>query len=118
MGAFNWIQFEATCPACKEESTIKAQAHICSDYDGAIERFHGKTYQIGQKMDWWQESDARYADWKDGDSSAGDIATECCYSECLNCGAELYAIINFASCTPVAVADMGLEKDWPLNYEK
>jgi len=34
MGAFNWILIEARCPSCHRVSSLKAQTHVASDYDG------------------------------------------------------------------------------------
>ena len=43
----------------------------------------------------------------------GKYVTECCYADCELCHADLFAIIEFFELTPVAVAEVGLEEDWP-----
>jgi hypothetical protein len=123
MGSFNWITFDAICPACQEFSKITAQTHMCSDYNGdGRGRFHDQFYKLGEKMWWWEKSDSRYKQWQEGDDrlyknfTINDDASECCYSSCSLCSKNLYAIIKFVACTPMKLIKLGLENDWPEDY--
>ena len=39
MAAFDWVLRSARCPACSEQTMIRAQPHIASSYDGGV---HGR----------------------------------------------------------------------------
>jgi len=122
MSAYNWIEFDGCCPSCKRNVSIRCQTHFCSDYDGdETGRFHDRTYKLGDAMAWWNSSDSRYSQWLDSNLSVThdyDVNDECCYSECLSCGAELFVIIGFSECTPIKTLDMGVLSDWPQGYYK
>ena len=114
MSAFNWVEFETICPSCKSKSVIRAQTHTCADFDGdETGRFHDRTYKIGEKMAWWEVSDSRHANWTDSGGNlnlhSGELC-ECCYSNCLNCGADLFA--------PDSIVKVGFEINWPEGYMK
>ena len=122
MSAYNWIKIEGHCPSCGIETGIKCQTHFCSDYDGDdTGRFHDRTYKLGDRMGWWPSTFPKYSEWYEGNSKnkrGYGASTECCYSECLNCGAELFVVIRFNECTPVEVSKLGLEANWPEEYFK
>lgn len=129
MSAYNWIEFEGVCPNCGQNSKIRSQTHMCSDFDGDdTGRFHDRTYKLGEQMAWWPESDERFSYWKEDNRSLDfngeegtytyDDSFECCYSECLKCGSDLYVIIKFVKCAPVNVSELGLESKWPVGYLK
>jgi hypothetical protein len=122
MSAYNWIEIEDYCPSCKKKSLIKCQTHFCSEYDGDDSgRFHDRTYKLGDRMAWWPISDKRFSGWREsnlGDNYGCDASSECCCSECMSCGAELFVVIDFVECSPSKVLNMGLEIDWPEEYLK
>ena len=121
MSAFNWIVIEATCPSCRRVSSLRAQTHVASDYSGdASGRFHDRQYRLGESMAWWPTSDPRYVGWRANAAPVQGIgsASEACYTDCLSCGAKLYAVIEFESLTPKRVADIGVEQEWPKGYAK
>jgi hypothetical protein len=121
MAAFNNIIVEAMCPSCGGFKTIECQTHVASDFNGdQTGRFCHRDYKLGEKMVWWPQSDTRYHNWREGNSvepvadPRNDV--ECCYSKCLECKAELYAVIRFEETVPVELLEVGLEKDWPVGY--
>lgn len=124
MSAYNWILIKAHCPYCNKETEIKCQSHLVADFDGdSIGRFLDATYRIGDKMRWWATSDYRYNNWRDETNSAAplkpdDMAGECCYSECTECKNEIFAVIQFKSCTPVSVVSVGKIDNWPDGFYK
>ena len=122
MAAFNWIEFQATCPACSRECVVRAQCHVASSYDGDdAGRFHDRSYGLMQAMRWWPPSDPRWSGWREGGHAideAGDGAVECCYANCGRCGADLFAIIRFASRVPREWIRLGLEEDWPADFSR
>jgi hypothetical protein len=122
MSAYNWIEIEGRCPSCGKDTEIKCQTHFCSDYDGDnTSRFHDRTYKLGHMMAWWPSTFPRYSEWIQSNSNNKDrylARSECCYSECLNCGAELFVVIRFNDCSPVEVLSLGLEVNWPEGYFK
>lgn len=72
-------------------------------------------------MAWWPSSDSRIR--KNSESHLDPkyghaVDTECCYSECLNCGAGLYVIIRFNKCIPKVILGLGIENNWPQKYFK
>jgi hypothetical protein len=127
MGAFNYIVVQAHCPACNTDTDIECQCHIASSFNGD-ERgwFCHKEYRLGEKMLWWPEGDARHSLWCSNDVidgklveefvTHGDSSLECCYSECTQCKAELFAVIRFRDIAPVELVEVGLEKDWPEGF--
>ena len=114
MGAFNYIKIHGKCPSCETDSIILCQTHIASDYDGNLEvgRFHDHTYELGEKMPWFEDDpDTWFAvdEYKVGKNEA----KEACYSTCLSCGADIYAIIYFKNATPTKVLEIGLRENMP-----
>jgi hypothetical protein len=125
MGAYNWLIVHATCPVCKKETDIKCQMHVASSFDGDdTGRFCLQTYRIGDTMRWWNASDFRYDTWKEESNIIApqkkdvDTTTECCYAECTSCNEESFAIIEYQSCTPMAVQAIGSLDKWPEGYYK
>ncbi len=115
MGAFNYIQIRGICPECKQETDISCQTHVASDYDGNDEvgRFHDHTYELGQRMHWFESTDKRYLLWHEYYLVEENVAREACYSECKSCNAEIYVMIQFEDITPVKVIEIGLIQDMP-----
>lgn len=122
MSAYNWIEIEGRCPSCSKNVAIKCQTHFCSDYDGdETGRFHDRTYKLGDTMAWWPKGFPKYSEWIESNSNAEygyDVSAECCYSECLNCDAELFVVIRFDEFAPLEVLKLGLEANWPEEYFK
>lgn len=121
MSAFNWIVFDYFCPNCKTHSIIKAQCHVASTFMGdEFGRFCDNEYKLGQKMRWWYQEKIEDNSWMPKDTLKIDSNTvqECCYSKCLKCQVDLYAVIIFKDITPIKVEQIGLESDWPDGYYK
>ena len=123
MSAYNWIIVEARCPSCHKQVELRCQTHIASDYSGnETGRFHDSEYRLGQVMRWWAKQDRRYEDWRARRQSSppdeSDTESECCYTACPACGTNLYAVIQFHGPSPVKLAAVGLETDWPDGYLK
>ena len=120
MGAYNWVRFDARCPQCGEQARMRAQCHVASSYDADRDgRFFDIDYAVGQRMRWWSPDDPRHSSWRAGaqiEDTLRDRAVECCHASCLRCQAALYATIEFESATAMAVADLGLEADWPADF--
>lgn len=72
-------------------------------------------------MIWWAQDDIRWSQWRDGglqgDDNA-DLIYECCYANCEECSADIFAVIAFEPVKPVNVRQIGFEKDWPPAYKK
>ena len=122
MAAFNWVLVSARCPACSEQTMIRAQTHIASSYDGdAHGRFSERAYKLGESMLWWPPTDARFDDWKeDGLPSAdgsGDIE-EACYAACDTCAADLCAVLRFRDVTPIKCVAVSTAKQWPAGFPR
>ena len=121
MSAFNWILFDAACPSCRAASALKAQTRVASDYAGdSTGRFHDRVYRVGDIMAWWPTDHPRFAAWRPEEAllTGPDKASEACYTECVSCGASLYAVIEFESLRPTRVAAIGPEEQWPAAYPK
>ena len=129
MGAFNWVEFEAECPVCKQTGLLRAQTHVASDYDGDDRgRFCHRVFRVGDRMFWWDEKDPKYKEWKDSNwmdpettakEYAKDASTECCYTYCTMCGSEdLFAVVHFQSLTVSKISQVGLESDYPELFGK
>ena len=122
MSAYNWISFDSDCPVCQRDTTIKAQTHVASDYDGDDSgRFHDRLYRLGETMRWWPEQHPRFSEWKNEgfpnrSERRGDECEEACYARCEACGAKLCAVIEFRRMSPVRILKLGLEDDWPDGY--
>lgn len=120
MAAFNWIVCDYNCPKCGTFTSIKAQCHVASSFDGDERgRFCDRVYRLGAEMVWWPKSDSRWNNWTEGGRPEGDDSLhECCYAECTNCGTDLYAVIVFLPIKPVSIWEVGLEDDWPPKFKR
>ena len=100
MAAFNWIDIETRCPVCGNNSLLRCQTHVASDYAGdASGRFHGREYRLGQTMAWWPRTDKRFDSWRAQRRRVGhvepEVDEEACYATCKLCNAPLYVIVRF-----------------------
>lgn len=110
MAAFNWIIVTEDCPACGAEATLRCQTGVASSLDGDERgRFCNAEYLLGQTMNWWPTTDARYPEWhvfgpaySSADPSAPFDEDEC-LATCTSCRAELVVVISFERATPIAV---------------
>jgi hypothetical protein len=120
MAAFNWLEFEATCPVCHRSGTIRAQTHVAASYDGdSTGRFHNREYRLGERMAWWAPDDRRYAAWcDDAQPAPPDGHREACYASCTNADCQLCAVVEFAALMPLRVLELCAEEDWPEGYTK
>ena len=118
MGAFNWIELLAKCPACGAESSLRAQTHIASSFDGdRTGRFHDRTYRLGEAMAWFPDSDSRNSAWADAsDPGHRPAVHEACYGECSSCRGDLCVVLEFASLAPTRVVSLTREAEWPADY--
>lgn len=118
MAAFNWIRFEALCPACGRGALIRAQTHVASSYGGdANGRFHDRTFALGERMPWLDVASDQYAGEWPFSETPGD-AHEACYSRCEECSAALFAVLVFEDFRPVRIESLGLEEDWPAEHPR
>ena len=117
MGAYNWIEVDALCPVCGENSTIRCQTHVASSFDGDDSgRFCLRTYRLGDPMPWFSSSETGYhrrLEMAEPENQAD--ARETCYSDCTRCDAELFVVIQFRGFTPSEVVGLGLESEWPTG---
>ena len=121
MAAYNYVEFEATCPSCHQLATIECQTHIASSFNGdKTGRFCHRTYRLGDKMLWYPLGHLRFNKWREDSEpdQPPNQAVEACYCECQNCKAELCAVIRFEEVTPVEVTFLDLETRWPEGYYK
>lgn len=122
MAASNRVVFDSKCPKCGTVTSIEAQCHVASSFDGDERgRFCGRVYRLNEEMIWWPKSDARWNKWAEGgepEAGTGDSLQECCYAECTNCGAELYSILRFRPIQPISVIEVGLEEQWPFKFQR
>jgi hypothetical protein len=113
MSAYNWVEIERICPSCNVKSCIKCQTHFYSDYNSDESgRFHERNYKIGETMAWWSSSNPKHSEWRDSNYGQEDKYyedSECCFSECLNCGGKLFVILYFKACSLSEVLGIGLE---------
>lgn len=124
MSAYNWIIVEGRCPACKTKTTIRAQTHVASSYDGdASGRFHESEYQIGETMRWWDRDDSRFEKWPaDRELSQPEVKSgreeEACYATCSNCNASLCVVLRFHENVPEALVSISTEENWPDSFPR
>jgi len=118
VSAFNYVEAKCKCPACKTETTLRAQVHVAASFDGNEQgRFSGKTYRLGEPMAWWLAEDPRHMTWSEGsDPTHKPHIGEACYAECLGCHAELCAIVEFQDLKAARVALVSLASEWPVGY--
>jgi hypothetical protein len=118
VAAFNWVNFDATCPSCGRRSGIRAQVHIGASYKGNdTGRLHDRAYSLGDRLPWFDESQDEYAsEWRQSEPVGS--ASEACYSSCGLCHAELYAVIVVRDFVVFSVNDVGSEAAWPAGYPK
>jgi len=124
MSAYNWIIVEGRCPTCGTETTMRAQTHVASSYDGdASGRFHESEYRVGQAMRWWKRDDPRFQEWPaDRELSRPEAnderEEEACYATCSNCNASLCVVLRFHENLAEAVVSISTEENWPAGYPK
>lgn len=122
MSAFNWIVVHARCPSCGQQTEIRCQTHVASTYAGdARGRFHDREYNLGEKMFWWPETDARSLEWRANASlreSGDDYEDEACYATCSACRAALCAVVRFRGACPERLLGVTTEENWPAGYER
>lgn len=122
MGAYNWVDLDATCPSCGRPTTIRCQTHAAASFEGDHRgRFNDRTYRLGERMAWWDRADSRFDEWrvngrKDGVYPSPLVDEEACYSDCTACKRELYVVLRFADVTPEAVVAIGESASWPSDY--
>ncbi|HVX90052.1 MAG TPA: hypothetical protein VHC20_00010 [Candidatus Paceibacterota bacterium] len=117
MSAFNLVEIRSTCPACGAFAAIECQAHVAALYDGPYSAiFDLGRHVIGQPFLVQPLNIVNIGSWLE--SVKGKSARECCYAECDVCHAELFAVIEFDEFTPARVVQVGLEVDWPAEYER
>lgn len=118
MSAFNYVEVDEVCPACRQQRKLSAQVHVAASYAGDERgRFHDKTYQLGQAMDWWRAEDPRHAGWADGgDPAHRSPVQEACYATCSGCQAQLCVILEFDGPRPSRAAAVTLESQWPHGF--
>lgn len=117
MAAFNYIEFNYMCPNCFSHSKMKAQTHIASDYEGdETGRFMERTYQLGEKMAWYDVYSEEYIDWMTwGKPINNQPVTEYCHTSCMSCQRDLYSLIEFQDITPVKIIEIGLKEKSPIK---
>lgn len=120
MGAYNWITFEGTCPACCNEAPIRAQTHVAASYDGdSSGRFHDRTYELDVVMAWWSRDDGRFGRWtENADLRHLPSIREACYSACQDCKADLCTVLEFLDLRATRVVLISLEAAWPESYSR
>lgn len=123
MGAFNEVEFDATCPVCGQQARIRCQTHMASSMGGDENgRFCLRSYRIGDRMAWWDPADPRYPEWRAGNCLEPpcdpDPACdrEACYGQCLRCNAELYVILRVCDLVIVEHLEIGPAANWPRGY--
>ena len=118
MGAFNWIDVEATCPACGRAAVLRTQTHIASDYDGDADgRFHDRTYRVGDRMAWFEPPDPRSSRWSEcADPGRLPNVHEACYAHCVACRAEICVVLAFDRTRAVSVVAVATEAAWVPGY--
>jgi len=118
VAAFNWVDFRATCPSCGRRSAIRAQMHIGASYAGNdTGRFHDRTYSLGDRLSWFDQTEHRYmSEWRESENVGN--ASEACYATCVECQAQLYAVIVVREFIVASANDVGRESAWPAGYPK
>ena len=120
MGAYNWIEVQADCPACGQHTVIRCQTHVASSFDGDDSgRFCHRTYRLGERMPWFSPNETGYHRRQEMMEPCNQLnAREACYSNCTSCAAELYVVIQFRDLTPTEILDIGRESDAPEDYAR
>ncbi len=121
MAAFNWIKVEDVCAACGQQATLRCQTHVASSYGGDADgRFFDEVYSLGEKMRWFERGHRDYWQWRnDGRVNPDDdmqVDEEACYSDCLQCGADIVVVVRFRDLVPVEVVSISREDEWPAGY--
>lgn len=70
-------------------------------------------------MQWWPTGHPEFEQWRvDGCVTPCEddplFDRECCYSNCLSCGIQLYVVIRFKQNLPLEV--LLVSQEWPENY--
>jgi len=121
MAAFNDIIVRDSCPACGKVSELRFQTHVAASFHGdASGRFAHREYYLGQRLAWWPIGHADFATWRtDGEPcQPPNTGIEACYGGCALCAAELFAVVHFLDLVPIEVSAMGLEKNWPSDFQR
>jgi hypothetical protein len=122
VAAFNWIDFQATCPECGRHAPVRARTHVASSRAGLQGAFHDRLYALGERMPWWPPDHPEYVDWRDERGwvvivSPSEVR-ECCRADCRRCDAELFAVIRFVDLVPTAVEAVGYDRNWPAEFAR
>lgn len=124
MSAFNEIVFQARCPACSADTTVRAQTYVASSFDGDERgRFCGHDYRLGSRMLWWPTGHKDYDAWRSADTTVSDpqdrqVVSEACYATCTRCNAELVAVVRFRMIVPIAVDYLASVTQWPPGFSQ
>jgi hypothetical protein len=117
MAAYNWIDFEATCPECGRNAPVRARCYVASSRAGG---FHDREYALGARMPWWPPGSVDDADWRDERGSVIVVGPsevrECCRADCRRCDAELFAVVRFVDLVPTSVEAVGYDRNWPPEF--
>jgi len=118
VAAFNWVKFHATCPSCGRRAGISAQMHVGASYGGDdTGRFHDRTYSLGDRLPWFDDSESQYtSEWRE--SGTVGNASEACYASCGLCEAELYAVVVVKDFVVTSANDVGAQAAWPAGFPK
>lgn len=117
MAAFNWVELEHECPACRSKALLRAQTHVASSFSGTTHRFMDRTYRLDERFAWWPADDRRYALWKqNADAAHTPLVREACHATCLGCNADLCVVLEFEELAAVRVLGVSLESQWPRSY--
>jgi hypothetical protein len=118
MSAFNTIEVQCTCPACKALALLRAQAHVAASHRGSEQgRFSGRTYRLNEALAWWPSSDPRHLSWQENcDPAHRPRIEEACYAECLSCHAEVCVVLEFKELKAARVVRTSIVSEWPTGY--
>lgn len=118
MAAFNNVDVEIVCPACSRQAKATFQLHLAASFGGdERSRFCHINYKVGDILRWWNLDHPRYKPWLTEDGIAFDEGyAECCYGDCSNCKADLYAIVVVKDLLIESIAEIGLERNWPAGF--
>ena len=116
MGAYNYIFFDAVCPACGVAGACCAQTHVASSFNGDDRgRFCHRYFELNEPMRWWDRDDPNWVDWIDGADCAsrdGVLAIEYCYTDCAHCDADLKAVICFRDAVAIEYRMLRVIPKW------
>lgn len=105
MGAYNYIVFDAVCPACGVAGAFCAQTHVASSFNGDDRgRFCHRCFELNEPMFWWDRDHPDWSGWiarADCASQDGSLAIEDCHTDCEHCDSDFMALICFRDAVPV-----------------